>query len=112
MCSGGDGTLNETVSGLLTLEKPPLLGYIPAGSTNDFASSLMLPKKMLDAAREVTEGTPFAIDIGQFGEERGSLCILQHLAHLQRSLTRRLRIRKIFWAIRLICWRASKAWPR
>ena len=70
VCSGGDGTLNETVSGLLTLEKPPLLGYIPAGSTNDFASSLMLPKKMLDAAREVTEGTPFAIDIGQFGEEQ------------------------------------------
>ncbi len=70
VCSGGDGTLNETVSGLLALEQQPLLGYIPAGSTNDFASSLMLPKKMLEAARGVTEGTPFAIDIGQFGEER------------------------------------------
>ena len=40
VCSGGDGTLNETISGMLKLKKTPLLGYIPAGSTNDFASSL------------------------------------------------------------------------
>lgn len=70
VCSGGDGTLNETISGMMGFEKPPLLGYIPAGSTNDFASSLMLPKKMLDAAKGVTEGEPYAIDIGRFGEER------------------------------------------
>ena len=70
VCSGGDGTLNETISGIMNLEQPPLLGYVPAGSTNDFASSLMLPKNMLDAAKGVTEGTPYAIDIGQFGEER------------------------------------------
>lgn len=70
VCSGGDGTLNETISGIMHLEQPPLLGYVPAGSTNDFASSLMLPKNMLDAAKGVTEGTPYAIDIGQFGEER------------------------------------------
>lgn len=70
VCSGGDGTLNETISGIMHLEQPPLLGYVPAGSTNDFASSLMLPKNMLDAAKGVTEGVPYAIDIGQFGEER------------------------------------------
>ena len=70
VCSGGDGTLNETISGIMHLEQPPLLGYVPAGSTNDFASSLMLPKNMLDAAKGGTEGTPYAIDIGQFGEER------------------------------------------
>lgn len=70
VCSGGDGTLNETISGIMNLEQPPLLGYVPAGSTNDFASSLMLPKNMLDAAKGVTEGTPYAIDIGRFGEER------------------------------------------
>ena len=40
VCSGGDGTLNETISGMLQLKKTPSLGYIPAGSTNDFASSL------------------------------------------------------------------------
>ena len=70
VCSGGDGTLNEPISGIMHLEQPPLLGYVPAGSTNDFASSLMLPKNMLDAAKGVTEGAPYAIDIGQFGEER------------------------------------------
>ena len=48
VCSGGDGTLNEVVSGLMTItpEKRPELGYIPSGSTNDFASSLGLPKNM------------------------------------------------------------------
>ena len=46
VCSGGDGTLNETISGMLKLKKTPLLGYIPAGSTNDFASSLKIPKNM------------------------------------------------------------------
>ena len=70
VCSGGDGTLNETVSGLMKLKNPPVLGYIPAGSTNDFASSLMLPKKMKEAARTVVEGKLYPIDIGQFGEER------------------------------------------
>ena len=40
VCSGGDGTLNETISGMLQLKKTPSLGYIPAGSTNDFASSI------------------------------------------------------------------------
>ena len=45
VCSGGDGTLNETVSGLMSLKNMPLLGYIPAGSTNDFASSLEIPEE-------------------------------------------------------------------
>ena len=40
VCCGGDGTLNETVSGLMRLPDPPPLGYIPGGSTNDFAASL------------------------------------------------------------------------
>ena len=44
VCSGGDGTLNEVVSGLAMMESPPLLGYIPAGSTNDYASSLHVAK--------------------------------------------------------------------
>ena len=70
VCSGGDGTLNETVSGLMKLKNPPVLGYIPAGSTNDFASSLMLPKKMKEAAQTVVEGKLYPIDIGQVGEER------------------------------------------
>lgn len=66
VCSGGDGTLNETISGIMQLENPPDLGYIPAGSTNDFASSLRISKNMVSAARDVVEGKPFPIDIGSF----------------------------------------------
>ena len=46
VCSGGDGTLNETVSGMMELERLPLLGYIPAGSTNEFASSVGIHTEM------------------------------------------------------------------
>ncbi|MBS6644351.1 MAG: YegS/Rv2252/BmrU family lipid kinase [Clostridiaceae bacterium] len=70
VCSGGDGTLNETISGLMQLENPPLLGYIPAGSTNDFAASLGLPFNMNKAAREIMDGAPYPIDIGHFCEDR------------------------------------------
>lgn len=72
VCSGGDGTLNEVVSGMMawSREKRPQLGYIPAGSTNDFAASLDLPKNMLRAAAIVVAGRPFAIDVGKFGDGR------------------------------------------
>lgn len=70
VCSGGDGTLNETISGLMKLECKPLLGYIPAGSTNDFASSLKISKDMLTAADAVISGEHFPIDIGCFCGDR------------------------------------------
>lgn len=70
VCSGGDGTLNEVISGMMELAKPVTLGYIPAGSTNDFASSLKLPKQMMPAALNAVNGTPWAIDIGSFCEDR------------------------------------------
>lgn len=72
VCSGGDGTLNEVVSGMMawSREKRPQLGYIPAGSTNDFATSLDLPKNMLRAAAIAVAGRPFAIDVGKFGDGR------------------------------------------
>lgn len=66
-CCGGDGTLNEVVNGLLQCKNPPLLGYIPGGTTNDFASSLGLPKTdMLAAARRITQPRKhFAFDVGR-----------------------------------------------
>lgn len=70
VCSGGDGTLNETISGLMQLSELPDLGYIPAGSTNDFASSLKIPKDMGDAARAIVEGEPYPVDIGCFCGDR------------------------------------------
>lgn len=70
VCSGGDGTLNETISGMMELEAMPQLGYIPAGSTNDFASSLKVPKQMTAAALAAIKGEPRPIDIGSFCGER------------------------------------------
>ena len=61
---GGDGTLNEVVNGLMRLEHPPLLGYLPQGSTNDFASSLRLPGKPAEAAAAMLSGTPRRLDGG------------------------------------------------
>lgn len=70
VCSGGDGTLNETISGLMRLEGIPDLGYIPAGSTNDFASSLKISRDMTAAANAAVSGNPFPIDIGCFCGDR------------------------------------------
>lgn len=67
VCAGGDGTLNEAVRGLIALEHQPILGYIPAGTTNDFATSLNLPKNnLLKAAEIVANGVPFCCDAGLF----------------------------------------------
>lgn len=68
VCSGGDGTLDEVVAGVMKsgLRRP--IGYIPAGSTNDFANSLGLPKNMKSAAEVVVGGHPYACDIGSFNE--------------------------------------------
>ena len=66
VCSGGDGTLDETVTGMMKREKKVPIGYIPAGSTNDFANSLDIPKSMEQAARIAVEGEPFGCDIGSF----------------------------------------------
>ena len=68
VCSGGDGTLKEVVSGMLKSEKITPLGYIPAGSTNDFAQSYRLPKNMLKAAHIAVEGRDFACDVGRFNK--------------------------------------------
>ncbi len=67
VCCGGDGTLNETVCGLMECkDRQPLLGYLPAGSTNDFAASMHLPCNLISAARLALSGTPTLIDIGSF----------------------------------------------
>ena len=67
-CCGGDGTFNETVAGVLRCGADVPIGYIPAGSTNDFATSLKLPTRILDAARAILEGTPVPYDVGTFGD--------------------------------------------
>jgi len=68
VCSGGDGTLDEVVTGMMHAEKQVPLGYIPAGSTNDFANSLKIPKDMVKAAKIAVSGKSFACDVGRFNE--------------------------------------------
>lgn len=69
VCCGGDGTLNEVVSGLMEVTKRPPLGYIPSGSTNDFATSLAIPKDFIKATAAIVEGKPYPCDIGRFNED-------------------------------------------
>ena len=66
VCCGGDGTLSETAAGLLSLENKPILGYIPAGSTNDCATSLNLPKDDFPRAAVLvgSTGDPKPWDVG------------------------------------------------
>jgi len=68
LCCGGDGTLNHTINGLLeTGVDKPLLGYIPTGSTNDFAASMGI-KNLTETCRTVAYGQPFFYDIGKFND--------------------------------------------
>ena len=71
VCSGGDGTLDEVVTGMMNrpMEKRIPIGYIPAGTTNDFARSLEIPRNMPEAAKNIMAGKPFACDIGSFNED-------------------------------------------
>ena len=66
--SGGDGTLDEVVTGLMLSQKKMPLGYIPTGSTNDFGTSLNLPKSMTEAAQVAVRGRDFVCDVGKFND--------------------------------------------
>ena len=68
VCAGGDGTFNETISGILEAGCDVPVGYIPCGSTNDFANSLKLSTNVLQAARDIVEGTAVSYDVGKFGD--------------------------------------------
>lgn len=69
VCSGGDGTLDEVMTGLMQSGMRIPIGYIPAGSTNDFANSLKIPKGMIKAAERAVADKPFSCDIGAFNED-------------------------------------------
>ena len=67
--SGGDGTLSESIKGILKSGVNVPLGYIPSGTTNDFARSVEIPKNVSEAAKNVLEGKRYNIDIGSFNGE-------------------------------------------
>ena len=68
VCLGGDGTFNEVVSGMLKADVRTPIGYIPCGSTNDFAASIGLSRGLTAAADDILAGTPHTYDIGRFDQ--------------------------------------------
>lgn len=113
VCSGGDGTLDEVVTGVMETGSDIPLGYIPAGSTNDFASSLFIPKNMVEAAKVITEEKIYQCDIGKFNQSTFAYIaafglftdvayatdqdlknILGHVAYLLEGVQRLLDIKK------------------
>ena len=68
ICAGGDGTLGEVIAGMIYSKKQIPIGYIPAGSTNDFGTTLRLSKDMKKAALDIAVGVTRTLDIGKFGD--------------------------------------------
>lgn len=64
VCSGGDGTLDEVVKGMIESDCHTPIGYIPAGSTNDFAVSLGISTNMEEAAADAVKGKTYLTDVG------------------------------------------------
>lgn len=84
ICCGGDGTLSDTVNHILETGAKVPLGYIPTGTTNDFASSLKLFRQPVRAARQIAEGTARPLDVGRF-EQRGFIYVASFGAFTQAS---------------------------
>ena len=108
VCAGGDGTLNETLSGLMQLENRPPVGYLPNGSTNDFAASLRIPSSVQQAARAVVEGTPHPLDLGAHNDRYFSY--VASFGAFTRRPTPRPRRRRTPWVTLRTFWRASRIW--
>ncbi|MBE6672945.1 MAG: diacylglycerol kinase family lipid kinase [Ruminococcaceae bacterium] len=69
ICCGGDGTFQETVSGVMALQDRPSVGYLPCGSTNDLAKTLHIPKKPEDNLNNIVSGKGKQLDIGHFNDQ-------------------------------------------
>lgn len=66
VCAGGDGTLSQCIHGVMASEHRIPIGYIPAGSTNDFAKGLGIPKGVMESVQWIIDGTPTPCDVGGF----------------------------------------------
>ena len=96
VCAGGDGTLNETVSGLMESGSRLPVGYIPAGSTNDFAAGLGLKKQPAKAARAIVEGSLHQQDIGLFDGDRRFTYIASFGAFTETSYNTDQNLKNLF----------------
>ncbi len=103
VCCGGDGTLKETICGVIELNLPVEIGYIPCGTTNDFAHSLNIPTDVDDAVETILDGDTMAIDIGDFnGQEQfiyvscfGNFCDVSYKA--KQSLKNKVGRMAYYW---------------
>ncbi len=66
---GGDGTLNEVITGLMQTGIKQTLGYIPSGTLNEWSSGLGIARNIADAAKDITVGHEITLDVGQFGDK-------------------------------------------
>ena len=103
VCCGGDGTLKETICGVMDLGLDAKIGYIPCGTTNDFAHSLNIPTDYDDAVKTILEGNTIAVDIGDFnGQEQfiyvscfGNFCDVSYKA--KQSLKNKVGRMAYYW---------------
>lgn len=108
VCAGGDGTLNETISGLMQLEQRPPLGYLPNGSTNDFAASLHLHTTVATAARAVAGGIPYSLDIGRHNDRY--FAYVASFGAFTRSSYSASQAAKMRWDILRTYWKDWATW--
>ncbi len=97
VCHGGDGTLNETVNGVMRIprEKRPAVSYLPGGSTNDFAASLNISSDPAEAARSAMRLQPRELDVGRF-DERNFVYVASFGAFTKTTYTVPQDIKNVF----------------
>ena len=103
VCVGGDGTLKETICGVMELDLDCKIGYIPLGTTNDFAHSLHIPTDALKAVDVIIDGDEMKVDIGDFnGKEQfiyvscfGNFCDVSYKA--KQSLKNKIGRGAYYW---------------
>ena len=110
--SGGDGTLNEAVTGMLMIpeEKRIPIGYIPSGTMNDFANGNGIPKDIVSAAKTLIGGDTKEYDIGKFNEKKFIYVAVSE--HLRMFRMQRLNPPKISLAPPRILWKGSRAFQK
>lgn len=113
-CCGGDGTLNEVINGVISSGKEVDIGYIPAGTTNDFASSVGIPTVIKKAAELIATGEGHKIDVGMcrdkyfsyiasfgaftaasYGAPQAAKNVLGHFAYVLDGVTELAKIKPI-----------------
>ena len=68
VCAGGDGTLNEVITGVMRAKSDVEIGYIPCGSTNDFARSMGISTTIMRAAENIVSNDSVSVDVGRFND--------------------------------------------